>query len=184
MKKLQLLLFIIPLLSLKVNSQNIYKSTDGTVSFFSETPVENIDAENKTLTSLLNVKTGEIAFLVTNNGFKFDKPLMEEHFNENYIESDKYKVSSFKGKITGELLDYAKDGTYKVKAKGTLDMHGVEKEREIEGTITVKEGKVSISCEFDILLKDHKIKIPKIVTEKIAENVLVKVNINLAPKTK
>ena len=101
MKKLQLLLFIIPLLCLKANSQNIYKSTDGTVSFFSETPVENIDAENKTLTSLLNINTGEIAFLVTNNGFKFDKPLMEEHFNENYIESDKYKVSSFKGKITG-----------------------------------------------------------------------------------
>jgi len=177
-------LFIILCFAINANSQNIYKSTDGTVSFFSKTPVENIDAENKTLTSLLNIKTGEIAFLVTNNGFKFDKPLMEEHFNENYIESDKYKVSSFKGKITGELLDYTKDGTYKVKAKGTLDMHGIEKEREIDGTITVKDGKISISCEFDILLKDHKIKIPKIVTEKIAESVLVKVNINLAQKTK
>lgn len=179
-----LFILIITFFTLSVNGQNIYKSTDGNVSFFSETPMENIDAENKTLTALLNVKTGEMAFLVTNNGFKFDKPLMEEHFNENYIESDKYKVSSFKGKVAGEGMDLNKNGTYQVIAKGTLDMHGVEKEREIEGVITVKDGKINLSCEFDIALKDHKIKIPKLVTEKIAESVLVKVNINLSPKTK
>ena len=165
-------------------TQNIYNAIDGEVSFFSETPLENIEALNKTLKALINTDNGEIAFVVTNVGFKFDKPLMEEHFNENYIESDKYKVSTFKGKLSGDLLDFSKDGTYKVKAKGTLDLHGVEKEREIEGNIEIKDGKIYLKGEFEISLKEHKIKIPKIVTEKIAENVLVRVNITLAPKSK
>ncbi len=165
-----------------VNSQDLYKATSGEIAFFSETPVENIDAQNKTLKALLNIKTNEIAFVVTNVGFKFEKPLMEEHFNENYMESDKYKLSVFKGKITGENLDYSKDGTYKVKANGTLDIHGVKQEREIEGDITVKEGKIILTSKFNVALKDHKIKIPKVVVKNIAEVVEVTVNINLEKK--
>ena len=122
--------------------------------------------------------------MVTNNGFEFDKPLMEEHFNENYIESHKYKLSVFKGKVDFSKVDMEKDGVYEVTATGELDVHGVKKEREINGTLEVKNGQLILTCNFDILLKDHKIKIPKIVTEKIAEAVLVKVNITFAPKTK
>ena len=123
------------------NSQNLYKATSGEISFFSETPMENIDAVNKNLKALINTKNGDVAFIVTNVGFKFEKPLMEEHFNENYMESDKYKTSMFKGKIEGSV-DFTKDGTYQVKAKGTLNIHGVDQEREIEGKLIIKEGKI------------------------------------------
>ena len=167
---------------LNLNAQHIYKTTGGSITFFSETPMENIDAENKILTALLNIETKEMAFLVTNNGFKFDKPLMEEHFNENYIESDKYKVSSFKGKIINNSVDFTKNGTYKVKVKGILDVHGVEKERELDGSITVKDGIITIESKFELLLKDHKIKIPKIVNEKIAELIKIHLLINLEIK--
>ncbi len=178
-----ILTFTLLVLSINLSAQ-LYTATDGNISFFSETPIENIDAINKTLKAVVNTENGEVAFAVTNIGFRFEKPLMEEHFNENYIESDKYKLSTFKGKITGETLDFSKDGKYAVKAKGKLDLHGVEKDREIEGTIEVKEGKIYLLSDFGILLEDHKIKIPKIVTEKIAETVLVKVNITLEPKAK
>jgi hypothetical protein len=165
----------------KLFSQDLFKAVDGEISFFSKTPVENIDAKNKTLKALLNSKNGEMAFIVTNNGFIFEKPLMGEHFNENYIESDKYKVSVFKGKIDDEI-DYSKDGTHTVKATGTLDIHGVTKERTIEGNITIKDGQLMLTSEFEVKLADHKIKIPKIVTENIAETVKVTVKIKMEIK--
>ncbi len=164
------------------NAQNLFQATSGEISFFSETPMENIDAINKDVKALLNTKNAEVAFIVTNIGFKFKKPLMEEHFNENYMESDKYKVSVFKGKISGDVLDFSKDGEYKVIAKGKLDVHGVEKERDIKGTLTIKDGKINVNGEFEIVLKDHKIKIPKVVVQNIAEVVKVKVDINFEEK--
>ncbi|MCB0402860.1 MAG: YceI family protein [Flavobacteriales bacterium] len=163
-------------------SQNIYKAVQGEIAFFSETPIENIDAHNTNLKALLNTDNNEIAFVVTNVGFKFEKPLMEEHFNENYMESDKYKVSSFKGTISGDLIEYAKDGEYPVTAKGTLDVHGVSQEREIKGTLIVKGGMITMKSEFNIALKDHKIKIPKVVVQNIAETVKVTVNIDFEKK--
>ncbi|PJC61805.1 MAG: YceI family protein, partial [Flavobacteriales bacterium CG_4_9_14_0_2_um_filter_32_27] len=154
---------------------------DGEISFFSEAPVENISAVNKDVKALINAKNAEVAFIVTNVGFKFEKPLMEEHFNENYMESHKYKVSVFKGKIINEI-DFTKDGTYEVTAKGTLDIHGVTVEREIKGTLTISNGKINLTTAFDVLLKDHKIKIPKIVVKNIAEFVKVILNINFEQK--
>jgi hypothetical protein len=162
-------------------TQGLYKAVDGDISFFSETPMENIDAVNKDVKALINTKTGEVAFIATNVGFHFKKPLMEEHFNENYMESDKYKVSVFKGKISEEI-DYKSDGTHKVTVKGTLNLHGVEQEREIAGEITIKDGKIKVKSDFDIKVKDHKIKIPKLVIKKIAETVKVTVNLNFEPK--
>ena len=122
--------------SISLSAQDLYKATDGEISFFSEAPVENISAINKDVKALINAKNAEVAFIVTNVGFKFEKPLMEEHFNENYMESHKYKVSVFKGKIVDEV-DFTKDGTYEVTAKGALDIHGVTVEREIKGTLTL-----------------------------------------------
>ena len=184
MKNTIITLFILFLGFGLTQAQDIYSSTKGSISFFSETPMENIDATNHKLRALLNVKSGEVAFIVTNNGFEFEKPLMEEHFNENYIESHKYKLSVFKGKVDFGTVDLSKDGTYEVNASGSLDIHGVKKDREIKGTIEVKNGELILTTNFDVLLKDHDIKIPKIVTEKIAESVLVKVNITFSPKQK
>ena len=162
-------------------SQNLYKATSGEISFFSETPMENIDAVNKDIKALINTKNGDVAFMVANRGFKFEKPLMEEHFNENYMESDKYKASIFKGKIVGNV-DFTKDGVYQVKAKGTLTVHGVEKEREIDGELIIKDGIMSITSSFNIKLKAHKIKIPKLVVKNIAETVKTTVNLNFELK--
>ena len=100
---------------------------------------------------------------------------MEEHFNENYMESDKFKTAIFKGKIEGDV-DYTKDGEYPVEAKGSLNIHGVEKERTINAVINVANGKITVASEFEIELKDHKIKIPKLVVKNIAETVKVTVN--------
>lgn len=167
--------------TINLSAQDLYKATDGEISFFSEAPVENISAVNKDVKALINAKNAEVAFIVTNVGFKFEKPLMEEHFNENYMESHKYKVSVFKGKII-DKIDFTKDGTYEVTAKGTLDIHGVTVEREIKGTLTISNGKINLTTDFDVALKDHKIKIPSVVVKNIAEVVKVTVNINFTKK--
>ncbi|PCJ23392.1 MAG: hypothetical protein COA97_11695 [Flavobacteriales bacterium] len=163
------------------NSQNLYKATSGEISFFSETPLENIDAINKDIRALINTKNGEFAFIVANIGFKFKKPLMQEHFNENYMESDKYKASMFKGEIIG-VVDFTKDGKYPITVKGILNIHGVDKEREIAGEIIILNNKMTVITKFDIKVKDHKIKIPKLVIKNIAETVKVTVNVNFELK--
>lgn len=180
MKKITLLFLLLNIIIMG-NSQNLYKATSGEISFFSETSMENIDAVNKDIKALINTKNGDVAFIVANRGFKFEKPLMEEHFNENYMESDKYKASMFKGRIEGNV-DFTKDGVYPVKAKGTLNIHGVEKDREIEGELTIKDGKMKITSAFNIKLKEHKIKIPKLVVKNIAEVVKTTVNLNFELK--
>ena len=180
MRKLVLFIACITIVS-SVFSQNLYKAVSGDISFFSKTPMEDIDAVNKDVKALINTKTGEVAFIATNVGFHFEKPLMEEHFNENYMESDKYKVSVFKGKVQ-EKIDYSANGEHKVTVKGTLNVHGVEKEREIAGTITIADGKITVKSEFDIKVEDHKIKIPKLVVKNIAQTIKVTANINFEPK--
>jgi polyisoprenoid-binding protein YceI len=181
MKKLIILSWFISIYSLSF-SQEVCKSSSCEISFFSETPMENIDAVNKDGKAILNTKTNELVFVVTIIGFKFKKPLMEEHFNENYMESDKYKTAHFKGQIIGDV-DYLKNGEYKVKAKGVLNIHGVDKEREISGVITVKNGAIELNSSFDVNLKDHKIKIPKMVIKNIAETVKVTIQASLLLKT-
>lgn len=180
MKKI-VLLFICISTVLVGYSQNIYKTTAGEISFFSKTPMEDIDAVNKKVKGLINVKTKGVAFVSTIIGFKFKKPLMEEHFNENYMESDKFKTAIFKGKIVGEV-DFEKDGVYTVKAEGVLNIHGVEKNRTIEGVITVKDGKISLDCKFDVDLADHNIDIPKLVVKNLAKTIKVTVNMDFELK--
>ena len=180
MKKATLFILLISVLRIGY-SQNLYMATGGEISFFSKTPMEDIDAVNKKIKGIINIKTNEFAFISTIIGFKFQKPLMEEHFNENYMESDKYKVASFKGKIINDV-DFTKDGKYPVKVKGVLNIHGVEKEREIEGTLVINAGKINVASTFDVKLKDHKVKIPKLVVKNISEMVKVTVNIDFEPK--
>ena len=180
MKKLILLTLFFTTISVGF-SQGLYKATSGKISFFSETPMENIDAINKKVKAIINTKSNEFAFICTIMGFKFEKPMMEEHFNETYMESDKFKTAMFKGKIIGDV-DYTKDGKYTVEAKGTLKIHGVEKERTIKAEINIADGKVMVVGEFEIDLKDHKIKIPKLVIKNIAETVRVTVNMEFESK--
>ena len=176
--KLLILIFLLPFM---VNAQNLYTSTSSEISFFSEAPLENIQAVNKNAKSIINTKSNEIVVVVVIKRFKFENSLMEEHFNENYMESDKYKTAVFKGKIN-DPVNFNKDGIYHVSADGELEVHGVKQKRSIEGTITVKGNTLTLNTTFNIALKDHNIKIPKAVMENIAEIMKVTAMINYEPK--
>ncbi|MFL5752311.1 MAG: YceI family protein [Bacteroidia bacterium] len=153
----------------------IYLGENTSISFFSATAMENIDAVNTVTKPVFNAGNGELLFKATNTAFKFKSQLMEEHFNENYMESEKYPHTLFKGKIT-DKIDYYKDGIYEVSATGILSMHGVDKERTIKGTVTVKDGKLKLYSKFMVKLSDHEIKVPSVVTYNIAEEIEVTVD--------
>lgn len=164
-----------------LNAQTLYKAVSSETSFFSEAPLEDISAINKEAQSLLNTANNDIVVIIGIRGFDFENSLMEEHFNENYLESDKYKLAVFKGKIN-EKIDFQKDGTYDVSATGTFDLHGVTQERSLSGTLTIKGTQIILNSKFKVALKDHEIKIPKAVLQNIAEIVDVTTTITYEPK--
>ncbi|QIL39008.1 YceI family protein [Pedobacter sp. HDW13] len=173
MKKLLITLILVSAFA-AVHAQMLI-SKDAIISFFSKAPMEDIDAISKTAVSGINIKTGEIIFKINNNSFQFKKKLMQEHFNENYMESDTYPTSEFKGKII-DPVDFSKLGTYNVVVKGNLQIHGVTKTYQTQAKITVTSDAVTANAAFKVKLEDHKIKIPTIVIAKIAEVVDVKIN--------
>jgi polyisoprenoid-binding protein YceI len=157
-----------------VNAQDKYFTRSGKVSFFSKAPMEDIEAHNTKGTSILDTKTGSFEFAVLMKAFEFEKELMMEHFNENYVESDKYPKSTFKGNIVDmSSVNFAKDGTYPVKVKGQFTLHGVTKDVTHDGTIEVKGGKITGKSTFNILLEDYKIVIPPVVKDKISKSVKI-----------
>ena len=180
MKNLKTIIITVLIYNLQFTIYNLkaqtYISTASEVSFFSKALLENIEAMNKGSRSLINTETNEIAVIIGIRQFHFHKELMEEHFNENYMESDKFKTASFKGTIN-EKLDYKKDGTTAVTAKGKLTIHGVEKEVLLNGTLIVKGNILTLNSKFKVALKDYNIKIPTTVISNIAEEIEVTVNI-------
>lgn len=159
----------------------VFVTQSGETSFFSETPVENISANNKTVGCAINTTTNDIAVSMRMTAFDFPNKLMQEHFNENYVESEKYPTATFKGKIL-EKIDLTKNGTFDVSAKGTLTIHGVSQERTLKGKLIVDATKIILSTDFDVKLVDHKIEIPTIVFAKIAEVIKVKSKYTLMKK--
>lgn len=151
-----------------------YRSEKGSVTFFSDGVVEDIAAVNVAVGSLFDLVKGELVFIVPVVEFRFPKALMREHFNEKYMESDKYPKSTFQGKLSG--YNPTATGEQKVKATGNLTLHGVTNLVEIPGTMEVSSGKIIMKSKFVIRLQDYKIKIPTIVWQNIAEKVEVKVD--------
>ena len=177
-----LLSCIIFLVFLSADAQ-VFFTKNGHISFFSKTIMENINAENNQVISVIDIQTGVIQFSLLNNSFHFPKAKMEDDFNENYIESDKYPRSTFKGIITDiGNINFNKDGVYKVNIKGDIMIHGVTRNITVSGMISIKNGNISATSSFDILVKDYNIKIPSIVTNKIAENLEVKVRCDYEKK--
>jgi len=177
--------FIIALIMVSINVTTaqvakVYLCKDGTISFFSETPMENIDATSGTLNCIVNTSTNEINYLVAIKSFKFKKPLMQDHFNEKYLESDKYPQAVFKGKIN-ETIDWSKDGEYPITATGNLNIHNVDKTYTEKGTLSIKGGVFTIEGSFNVKIADHKIEIPTLVMTNIAEVVNVKHKSTLTP---
>jgi hypothetical protein len=160
--------------------QNVFTSAQGEISFFSETPIENIEAHNNSINSFINVPLRQIAFLVPIRKFDFEKDLMEEHFNEKYLESEKFPNASFRGKINEEI-NFNKEGKYTVTATGKITIHGVEREATYAGELTVKKDELLLKSNFTVKLEDHKITVPKIVFNQIAEVITVKLNVKYVP---
>ncbi len=156
-------------------AQDVQSSKTVNISFYSSAPLEDIEAKTSNGTSVITTTKNEFFFLVPIKSFTFKSSLMQEHFNENYMESDKYADARFSGKVN-ESIDWKKDGVYNVTVTGKLTVHGVDKDRTIPGTITIKNGIISILTKFDISCKEHGIKIPSMMSEKIAETVAVTVN--------
>ncbi|HSV12507.1 MAG TPA: YceI family protein [Hanamia sp.] len=182
MKNVILFLTLIAFVNKQADAQ-VYYTKNGNVSFFSKTVLENIDAENNQVISVLNIQTGALQFSLLNNAFHFPKAKMEMDFNEDYIESDKYPRSTFKGTIANlSDINFTKDGSYPVKVNGDLTIHGVTKNISTPGTITIKDGNISATSSFKVLVSDYKIKIPSIVSNKIGESIEVKVACNYQKK--
>ena len=182
MKKQWLLASALLMGTLAGNAQDKFYTKTGKIIFSSKAPLENIEAHNKSVTCVLDTKSGNLQFAVLMKGFEFEKALMQEHFNENYVESHKFPKAEFKGQISNNGdINYTKDGTYNAKVKGKLTIHGETKDVETDGVIVVKSGKVEADAAFPIELSDYKIEIPKVVKDNISKSVQIKVDCNLDP---
>ena len=166
------MIIIVLLLSTQFVIGQRYFSKTGKISFHSEAAMEKIEATNTSASTVIDVATGSIEWAVLIQGFKFEKSLMQEHFNENYMESATYPKAKFKGKIeNASSVNFSKDGVYNVTVKGELEMHGVTKPVTAQGTITVKGGAISAKSKLTVLLADYGIEIPKLVEDNIAKSV-------------
>jgi hypothetical protein len=166
------LLVVFILLASNSHAQK-FTSEKGSLSFFSDAVIEDIQAENNMVGSLFNATSGDLVFIVKIKDFKFEKSLMREHFNEKYMETEKFPKSTFQGKIIGFKLNI--QGEQKVRAAGKILIHGVTRDVEIPGTLEFINGKVILKSKFMVKLADYNIKIPKLVWQNIAEEVQVKV---------
>ncbi len=177
-----ILLFATVCLSFAPPETTIYSAKNGVVKFTSNAPLEAIKAESNKLTGAIDLSKRTFAFKLPNTTFDgFNSALQKDHFNENYMECHKYPTSEFKGKIIEEN-DFTVPGTYNVRVKGLLKIHGVEKERILKAKVVVKSGQIYIESKFEVMLIEHQIKIPKIITQKIAEQIDVDIKITMVPK--
>lgn len=180
-KNLIVLLAFVMAASVSFAQDKFYTKT-GRVTFYSKAPMEDIEAKNRTTTAVIDSKSGAVQFAVQMKGFEFEKQLMQQHFNENYVESDKYPKSEFRGTITNNSdINYNKDGSYTARVKGKLTIHGVTRDVESTGTLKINGGKIDASSTFNVLISDYNIKIPNIVKDKVSNSIRIVVDCNLEP---
>ncbi len=180
MKKI-ILITIILFLGITTFAQR-YITKIGHIYFHSEAPLETIEAHNKQVNCAIDTKTGMFVFKVLMKSFVFEKALMQEHFNEDYVESDKYPNATFKGNIDNlKQIDFHTPGAYNANVNGVLTIHNVSKKIETKGVFIVKNENIEGKSKFAIQLKDYNINIPRIVAGKIAESLDIFVDVNLKP---
>lgn len=171
--KRYLILIILFAYMLPMNAQK-YFTRDGKITFLSNAPMEEIRAKNERATSVIDLETGDVEWAVLINAFKFKKALMEEHFNENYMESTKFPKAIFKGTIEDiGAIPLDADGTYQGVVTGELEIRGVKKLVNSTIKFVVVDGKIMGTSEITIFVADFNIEIPKVVRENIAKEVLV-----------
>ena len=173
-------LFVFLVLANIASAQKLIAKT-GHIWFYSYTPMEVIEAHNRQAVSILDIKTGDIVINLLNKSFEFKVALMQEHFNENYMETTKFPKSAFKGKITNiDKISFKKDGIYTAEVAGDLTIHGVTKNVSTTGTIEVASGSITAKAKFKVIPKDYEIKIPQLVENKIAKEMEITVEIPYA----
>ncbi len=173
-----LLALMIPLL---LKAQNFSTKT-GTAKFHSDAPLEDIDAVTNQMVGVLNTETGDLTFALLIKSFQFKKALMQEHFNENYLESDKYPKAVFKGKIIDhDPITLKKNGRLNIKVKGTLNLHGVTEEISTDATLVINDDNIQGTAKFSVMPEDYRIKIPHTVRNNIAKIIEVTIQVILKP---
>ena len=181
MNSIKSLLFILLVFVFALSTQGQrFLTKTGYIHFYSDAPLEKIQATNRQVNAAVDAGTGDIAFRVLMKSFQFEKALMQEHFNENYVESDKFPNSTFTGKVTNiKDVNFDKAGNYSASVEGKLTIHGITKDIKETATFEVKDGKVQAKCKFTIHIGDFKISIPGIVAGHIAETVEITVDLAL-----
>lgn len=182
MKKYIIMLFVLAF-TFSLNAQDKFICKNGHIWIYSKTPMETIEAHNNQVASAIDAGKGTIAFDLLIKGFKFQKALMEEHFNENYMESAKFTKSTFKGKFLDfDQKNLSKNGTYNVRVEGDLTIHGVTKKVTETGTLEVKDGKITAKSKFSVKPQDYGIEIPSVVKDKIAKTIEINVDLKFDKK--
>lgn len=183
MKKSLLFFSLLWILSGMVSAQDKYFTKNGYLSFLSETLIENVFAETKEATGFLDIKTGDVLFSVNITAFQFKIKLMQEHFNENYMESEKFPKAVFSGKLENfSTFDMNSKQPQKFTVKGKMNIHGTDREISAEVVLLVNTpGKISASSSFIVKPDDYQIKIPSAMGLKIAKEVTVTVKTDFEP---
>lgn len=164
------------------HAQDKYFTKNGKINFYSVAPLEDIEAKHKSAVAVLDTKTGTLQFSALIKGFEFENEEMQQHFNEDYLESDKFPKSEFKGQIINNAaVNYQKPGTYPVQVRGTLSIRGVSKEVQTPGTIKVDGDGLKAAATFNVQVADYNIKIPSLVKDKIAKSVKITIDTKLDP---
>jgi polyisoprenoid-binding protein YceI len=157
-----------------------YVTKNGKIEFISKASMENIQAKNNQVNCALDITTGDFVFKVLMKSFEFEKALMQEHFNENYVESDKFPNASFQGKVKNmKDINFNKPGIYNAIIEGDLTIHGVTKKVAQSGTFEVKDGKILGKSKFNISLKEFNINIPNTVVNNISDKIEITVDVAL-----
>ena len=175
------LILICLLFSTQLIAQQYY-TNKGKVSFFSEAPIENISAINEDVSAIVDSQTGGFAFRLKIEDFTFPNSLMQEHFNESYLESEKYPLSTFTG-VIDNFSDLDLSTKQNLVVNGSLSMHGITKDTQMQATAQMIQDELHISSTFDVVLDDYAIDIPKIMMYKIAEVIQVVVDMKLQNRT-
>jgi polyisoprenoid-binding protein YceI len=164
----------------QAQAQKKFSAESGEIRFTSNAQLEVIQASSSQLKGIIDSSSNQFAFRVNIVSFQgFNSSLQRDHFNENYLETEKYPTASFTGKII-EQIDWSVDGTYDVRAKGELEIHGQKQTRIIKSKVTIRHGKLDIESAFVVPLADHNISIPRIVSQKIATEIEIHIK---APMT-
>jgi polyisoprenoid-binding protein YceI len=178
MKK-NLIIFALVLLSTSLFAQK-FITKNGHIQFYSETPMETIEADNHSVNAAYDHESGMFVFKVLMKSFEFEKALMQEHFNENYVESDQFPNATFKGEIVNnDDIDLTKKGEVAVNVKGQITIHGMTMDLETAGTMNLQDDMIEAKATFMVDPLEFDIKIPGAVVKNIAEEIEVRVDVKL-----